>query len=430
MGVTASGPAAVRLRHNREFVAMTVAYTLSVAGDDLARIALAIVFYDRTHSPFVASLAFALSFLPTLVAGPVLATLGDRFPRRNVMVVCDVARTVLVGLGAVALSFDWPVALPLVLLFLGAFFGPAFDASRSALLPRIVSDDAYVAANVVTHVIGQSTQIIGYVLGGAIVLTVGGDGALLIDAATFAVSALLLVVRVRPGVPDDAEGPGPRPGMFAMVVRGGRDVFAQPALRGLLLVCGVTLAVAIGPEALAVVYATQHGVTGAARGAFVAAIPAGAAFGGIVVTRFVGQDRRARLIRPLAIALCLLLAATALPIGPVLVLALWFVAGTMLSFQFIANSTFVLLTPDRLRARAIGLAQAIMIFSQTAGIVVAGALATTIDIRFVVGGGAILGLAAMARTLLRWPAALTWTHPAPDGTLAHVAPVLAAAESS
>jgi MFS family permease len=428
--VTASGSAAGRLRRNREFVALTTAYTLSVAGDDLARIALAIVFYERTHSPFVASLTFALSFVPTLLAGPVLATLGDRFPRRDVMVVCDVARTLVVGLGAMALAFQWPIAVPLGLLLVGAFFGPAFEASRAALMPRVVSDDSYVAANVVTHVIGQCTQIAGYVVGGAVVIAVGGDGALLVDAATFAVSAILLVGYVRPGIPSDGEMPGRGPGLFAMMVRGGRDVLSQPALRGLLLVAGVTVAVAVAPEALAVVYATQHGMSGAVRGAFVAAVPAGTAVGGVVFTRWVPQARRARIIRPLAAALCVVLAATALPVGPAVVLALWFVAGVALAFQFVANATFVMLTPDGLRARAIGLAQAIMMSAQVAAILVAGALATSFDVRYVVAGVAALGLAAMARTLLRWPTALTWTHAATDSATPLVPPALAASDRS
>ena len=148
------------LARNREFRALAISNTLSLAGDDLARVALAIVFYQQTRSAFMAAFTFGLSFIPSLVAGPLLSTLGDRFPRRHVMVVCDVARTVLVGLGAIALGLGWPAAVPLGLLLLAAFFSPAFEASRGALMPHIVAADEYVAASVATGIAAQMSQIV------------------------------------------------------------------------------------------------------------------------------------------------------------------------------------------------------------------------------------------------------------------------------
>ncbi|MCU1675733.1 MAG: major facilitator superfamily 1 [Frankiales bacterium] len=397
------------LRHNREFRALAVANTLSLAGDDLARVALAVVFYERTHSSFMAAFSFALSFLPSLLVGPLLATLGDRFPRRHVMVACDIARTCLVGFGAAALSFGWPSGVALGAVLVAAFFSPPFEASRAALMPHVVSGDDYVAASVATGIAAQVSQIVSYVLGAAAVATVGGDGALLIDGATFAVSAIVLLVYVRSSGgrgADDGDGDGDG-GMVTMMIRGARDVWSRPPLRALLTVAAITLAACAVPEALAVVYAAQHGVTGVGQGLLVAAIPIGSAVGGLVLTRVVSPARQPQLIRPLAVAMCVPLLATALPVGPAVVFVLWVLAGMFLSFQFVANAAFVMQTPDYVRSRAIGLAQSVLTFAQAAAMLVGGGLAMSVDARYVVAAASALALVAMVGPLSRWPGGLS-----------------------
>src|SRR3954453_11272221 len=72
-----------------EFRALWTAEVLSVAGDQLARLGLAVVVLQRTGSPAWSAVVYALTFLPALAGGVVLGPLADRFPRRSVMVVAD-----------------------------------------------------------------------------------------------------------------------------------------------------------------------------------------------------------------------------------------------------------------------------------------------------------------------------------------------------
>src|SRR3954453_16915509 len=95
---------------NREFRAMYVAQALSVMGDQLARIAVALLVFDRSDSAFLTALAYGLSYLPWIAAGPLLAGYAVPLPRRSVMLFCDVARAVLVM--AIAVPH-----LPLPLIF-------------------------------------------------------------------------------------------------------------------------------------------------------------------------------------------------------------------------------------------------------------------------------------------------------------------------
>ncbi|HEY0499585.1 MAG TPA: MFS transporter, partial [Kutzneria sp.] len=85
---------------NGEFRALWLAELVSTAGDQVARVALSLLVFDRTRSAALAALTFALTMLPALF-GPLLAGLADRYPRRNVMVTADLIRAVLMGIMAI-----------------------------------------------------------------------------------------------------------------------------------------------------------------------------------------------------------------------------------------------------------------------------------------------------------------------------------------
>src|SRR4051795_10881382 len=75
-----------------EFRSLWLAQALSFIGDQFAQVALAVLVYDNTKSTLLTALVYALTYIPPIVGGPVLSGLADLFPRRTVMVVCDVLR--------------------------------------------------------------------------------------------------------------------------------------------------------------------------------------------------------------------------------------------------------------------------------------------------------------------------------------------------
>src|SRR3712207_470122 len=83
-----------------EFRALWAAEVVSVAGDQLARVGLTVLVYDRTSSAAWAAASYALTFLPALLGGVLLGRLADRHPRREVMVASDAVRAVLVAVMA------------------------------------------------------------------------------------------------------------------------------------------------------------------------------------------------------------------------------------------------------------------------------------------------------------------------------------------
>ena len=118
-----------------EFRAIYAASSLSWVGDYLARAAVAAMVYDRTGSVGMTAAAFAVSFAPWLLGGPVLATIAERYPYRTVMVTYAPAGVVIMTIIAL---LELPTPALIGLLLLSALFGPPFEAARSATLPAVL----------------------------------------------------------------------------------------------------------------------------------------------------------------------------------------------------------------------------------------------------------------------------------------------------
>ncbi|MDQ4119202.1 MAG: MFS transporter, partial [Actinomycetota bacterium] len=192
-----------------EFRALWSAEVLSVAGDQLARLALTVVVLQRTGSPAWSAAVYALTFLPALAGGILLGPLADRFPRRSVMVAADLVRAAMVAVMALPGVPLWVLAALVVLVVLA---GAPHTAAQGALLPDVLDGDLLQCGFAVRQITGQVAQVAGFAAGGLVVAVLDPSAALLIDALTFGVSALLVGTLVRRGEPSAARsggGPGP-----------------------------------------------------------------------------------------------------------------------------------------------------------------------------------------------------------------------------
>lgn len=388
---------------DREFATLWLAYALSLAGDQLARVALAVLVFDATGSPAVTALAYAVTFLPWLIGGPLLAGLGDRYPRRTVLIVSDVLAALL--LAVMAMPRVGLAALA-VLLFLVVTLAAPFTSARAALVRDIFpDDDRYAAAVAVSAVTIQLAQVAGFLAGGLLVAALGPRQALLLDAVTFALSALLVRVGVRARVAA-AAGAGRR--HWADVRAGARLVFGDPTLRVLTLFAWLAaFHVHSVPAGVVVPYAAERGGGPLAVGLLLAAAGLGSGVAMVAVSRLPGP-RRLRLMAPLA----LLAAAPLVPclLDPPLPVVglLWLVAGLGTGYQLAANVAFVSAVPAERRAQAFGMVSAGLAAGQGLGVVAAGLLAEIADPAVVVGLAGVAGLVA-ALALLATPSARTVT---------------------
>ena len=376
-----------------EFRALWLAQLLSVAGDQLAKVALTVLVYDRTHSSLLAAVTFAVSFVPGFLGGMTLSGLADRLPRRTVMIACDVIRGVLVLIMATP---GMPLAVTVALLFVVSMLMAPFNSARAAVYPDVLAGDRYVIGTAVTLTTYQLAQVIGFAVGGAVVGFFGARPALLVDAATFAVSALLVQLRVQRRPASKHEGARAAP--LADMMAGLRLVFTQANLRTLMLF-GWVAAFYNVPEGVAAPFTGQLHAGAVGVGLLLAAGPAGYTLGAAAFGRFVPPLRRARLMAPLAAACCLILVLVAVRPGLPVVLLILAASGACSCFQVAANSEFVLATPPGQRSQAFGLAIGGMSLGQGVAMIVAGAAALHFPPSAVIAcSGAIGVLAVLAIT--------------------------------
>jgi len=369
---------------NPEFRGMFTARLLSRIGDHLAKVAIAILVYDRTGSTALAATTYALTFLPWLVGTPLLSAVGDRFPRRSVLVWCDVIRALLVL--AMVLP-GLPTVAILCLLAAVSLLAPPSDSTWSALLADVLSGDRYVVGSALSNVSSQLAQVVGFSLGGLLVALLRPRGVLVFDAATFLFSALLLrgLVQARPV---EAAAPAGDHGRWR---EGPRLVAREPMLRFLVLLAWVTAAFAIAPEGLAVAVVRQHGGSAVDVGLLTAAQPIGVVVGMLVVSRWVAPHRRLRLLLPLALLSVAPLTASAVVPGLESLFALWALAGVGAALSLPSAAAFVAAVPAPLRARAFGVAQSGLAIIQGVGLIVVGLAAEHVAVLQVVAASGALG---------------------------------------
>ena len=286
-----------------EFRALWLAQLLSVIGDQLARVALTVLVYDRTRSALLAAVTFVASIVPTFIGGVTLAWLADRYPRRGVMIACDLVRCALVLVMAIP---GVPLAGLVTLLFLVTLVGAPFTSARAAIYPDVLTGDRYVMGTAVTLTTYQFAQVLGFAAGGAVVGFFGTRLSLIIDAATFAASALIVRAWVRTR-PAPASGGRHEPSRLAGVIAGARLVFARPALR-MPMLFGWLAAFYNAPEGVVTPLARDLHGGAAVVGVILAAEALGETTGAIVFSRFLAPPTRLRVMGPLAVAACGILA--------------------------------------------------------------------------------------------------------------------------
>lgn len=379
-----------------EFTSLYAAQSLSLLGDQLARIALAVLVYSRTGSPLAASATFGVSYLAYLLGGPLLSGFADRYPRLTVMVTCDLLRAPLVLLLCVS---DLPLWAVFVVIALLGTLAPPFDSARSALQPDLLSGEAYVVGNALMSITIQLANVLGFVLGGAVVAATSVRGALTLDAATFLLSAGLLLLGVRRrGAAQAREDRGT---LLHDTLEALRLVARTRALRSLLLVSVLGSIAVTSTEGLAVPTAAEPDIGGGATtaGILTAAVPAGFLLGSAVVLRLAPERRLDLLPLLLLVAGVPLLLSPFAPSREALVL-LWVVSGAGATVNLVAGPAFMQRCPREFRGRAFGLASTVLQAAQGVGLLAAGVLAERLAPRTTVALVAAIMLVAAVPLLV------------------------------
>ncbi|WP_110929651.1 MFS transporter [Bacillus massiliglaciei] len=178
------------LLNNKSFVFLMLAQMISGLGDWLSLVAImTLVGLKWNASPMEVSFIMLCLVVPMALLGPMAGALSDRLSRKVIMITSDFIRSALILLLAGAESIEEVY----LYLFLIGLFSALFIPAKNGMLKELVVKEHVKGASSFTSMIDAGTKIIGPVLSGILVSTFGTNPVFFIDAATFFVSALLLL---------------------------------------------------------------------------------------------------------------------------------------------------------------------------------------------------------------------------------------------
>ncbi|MEU4217008.1 MFS transporter [Actinoplanes sp. NPDC026623] len=290
---------AVQQRPSADFRLYFAGRFISDIGSAFTTFAIPLLIFTRTGSSVGLGLSLAVSLLPYLLFGFVAGAVVDRVDRRSMMIGIDLARAaLLVSLPLIALGDDLNLFWIYAVAFLGSTLQIPFTAGQFASVTHLVGKDHLVTANGRLQAATSLAQIAGPVLAGIAVATMPVVDLLLIDAATFALSAAALAL-IRVSF-NDVRPPGEGPRRVAVLLRALRAdiregltyVWRNPLLRSIAVTMAVVNLFASTTLAQLVFYAKRQ--LSAGNGQVSLLFAAGAA-GVMLVSLAAGRLRRIRL---------------------------------------------------------------------------------------------------------------------------------------
>ncbi|MEV5979368.1 MFS transporter [Streptomyces sp. NPDC052114] len=232
----------VSLWANRNYRIFLAIQTLSALGDSFSFVAIPLLVLHSTGSVVQMGLVTGLTGVASIVTGLFAGVIADRFDRRRLLMLADVARCLLYALIPLVWLFATPLWLIYTVVPLTGGFAMLFQVTYVTVVPAIVEPGQITRAN--AHLYGSYAvaTVGGPTLAGFVAAAFGPVAAIGIDAATFAVSAAgLLLVKLRP-VPPPAEEAGEREnrgGVRGEFLAGIRFLWAHPVLRPLTVLLSV-----------------------------------------------------------------------------------------------------------------------------------------------------------------------------------------------
>ncbi|ALG14561.1 MFS transporter [Kibdelosporangium phytohabitans] len=382
-----------------EFRAMWLAELLSSGGDQLARVALSVLVYQRTNSAALTGLTYALTFVPQLAGGILLSWPADRYPRREVMIAADIVRAALVAGMAVP---GTPLWLLCVLVAVTTFTNAPFKAAQGALLPDVLrSERLFTAGMNLRSMCSQFVQLLAFSLGGFLVSAIDPNLALGLNAGTFVASAVILAVAVTRRPPPSA--PGTRPASLGSTWQVARQTWRDPRQRALVGVMWLATFYVV-PEALAAPYAASLGTGAVAVGLLMAADPIGSIIGSVTL-RWLPPKTGVRLIGVFGIVAGLPLVLCVLHPGLVTSMILFGIGGVLATWYHVQGSAqFTLGLPEAQRGQGAGLLSTGLQTGQGLGALAAGLVADQI------GAADTIALAGGLGVITAVPLAALWAR--------------------
>ncbi len=404
--------------HIRQFRLLFAGQVVSNLGDWLDFLALVVLIAYIWHDgpSALAALAVVVA-VPWILVAPFMGPLADRWPKKRIMIGCDLARAAVVF----GLIFAPNLAVLLVLVGIKTLFSTLFSPAEEATIRYTVPNDELHAANALSHFVGQATKVMGPAIGGLLVGLTSPRVAFGVDAVTFLASAAILSL-MRPieanavSGRDDQEGDEEGDeedelGYWQELREGITHILSRRALMiGIFGMAAATFLL-VAFDTLSPLAFIQLGASKAVFGVAIASVGLGGVVGAILVGRYGGETNPFVLMGAsevvvgglVALVGYGLLAHLGLPPlvwAPVLLVVGLAAAGVLIAAPTIMQRE----TPPEMMGRVSASASAVPTVFQVFAPIVGAAIASWRSVGFVfavAGGG--LALLGVVMLILRTP---------------------------
>ncbi|MFI0352557.1 MFS transporter [Actinomadura sp. 9N407] len=384
------------------FGRLWTAQTVSSLGDGVTHAALPLLALTLTRDPMALAAVTAAGTLPWLLFGVLGGALVDRWDRRRTMWVADAARTVLLAMAAAAAVLDMlSVGLLATVAFLLALGGLFFDTAATAYLPDLLGRDPALLQRANSRLRGTQTAASGFAgpPAGSALLALGRVAPLLVDAVSFALSALL--VRSLPAVPRPAAQA--RESLLRQARAGASYVFRDRLLLGLALRPAVGNIAFLAVETVLALFAHERlGIGAFGFGLLLTAEATGGLLGAGIAS-FLGRrlGTGTALTCTAAVEGLAVLGLAAAPNPYVAGLALAVCGAGMGATMVLAPSVRQAIVPAHLMGRVASTSRMLAMCAAPFGALLGGWLATTYDVRtpLYAAAGVLLTMTAVTATM-------------------------------
>jgi MFS family permease len=386
------------------FATFWLAQAFSRFGDPITLVALAAITYQLTGSALYTSVAVIVATLPAATFGFFAGGIADAIGLRRAMVLSDVARALLIGAVPIAIA-GGQLALAYVLVFAAGMFAAVFNPARISLVPLLVPAEKLTAGNSFVYATDRTVEVLGALAGGLLVATIGRS-AFFVDAATFAISAVLLARLEVAGTPTGRVSWSRTWRDAVNALRFIRDSAVLLPNTVFSLVAQISLPVFNGLLAVFVFrrFAPDDPAAGAVRfGIAEAALAAGAVVGALVLPRIARTVKKGQLVVAgfVAVGAGQVLASLA-PTFEVLVLFVIAIGVANVAFYVPNISILQEHTPGPLRGSVVGARMSLLSLTWLPITLAAGALADVFVVSTLIGlAGAFTLLVALAAVRIR-----------------------------
>ncbi len=267
---------------------------VSVLGTGMTQFALTIWAWQITGQATALALVGFCGFFPLIVMTPLAGALVDRWNRKLVMILSDLAAgvatiAIFVLLKTGHLEIWHLYAAAAFSGVFGAFQFPAYSASITLMLPK----EQYTRANAMLGLAQSISSVFAPIAAGALLVFIGIGGILTIDIVTFvfAIAALLVVP-----IPQPARSPtdiAEKRSLWADSLFGFRYIFARPSLTGLLILFfTVNMILSLSFAVFAPMILARTGNSSLILGSVQMVFGIGGVLGGVLVGIWGGPKRR------------------------------------------------------------------------------------------------------------------------------------------